>query len=261
MMKKLIKYDLKNMTRILVYMYAISIALAIITRLILLGKEAQIVYIIGQVFLGCTISAVVNILVNTFVHILRTFLNDFYKDRSYLIHTLPVSKDKLLASKYISSLIVILLSVTVSLLSLFILFYTKELGEGLSIMLSSQMTGFNMSAWVFLALIAGLLLMQICMYMSFGFAAIVKANTYNYKRVIKGIGWFALYYGIANTAVLVTAIVGCLIFSDVSELFLNVVTQNTFLTILVCAFITYLTCAIVFYLICKKTFNKGVNVD
>jgi len=127
MIAKLLKHDLKKMLRVLVYIYCISIALSTITRIINIGRDIQAVFILGQVFAGLTYSALGSILVNTFVQILVVFISNFYKDESYLTHTLPVPKAKLLLSKYISSLIVIISSVLVCFVSLFIMFYSRFL--------------------------------------------------------------------------------------------------------------------------------------
>ncbi|MBR2397154.1 MAG: hypothetical protein IKA97_00055, partial [Clostridia bacterium] len=63
MIRKLMKYDLKKMTNLLIYLYPITILMAGITRLINLGKEIQLIFIIGQIFAGITYSLVANILV------------------------------------------------------------------------------------------------------------------------------------------------------------------------------------------------------
>ena len=52
MIKKLMKYDIKKMSRILIYIYASAICLAGITRLINIGKNIQAIAIIGHVFAG-----------------------------------------------------------------------------------------------------------------------------------------------------------------------------------------------------------------
>ena len=75
MLSKLIKYDTKKMSKILVYIYAITLGLACITRLINIGKDIQIISIIGSVFAGLTYSAMFNIIVNMFVHILKVFIS------------------------------------------------------------------------------------------------------------------------------------------------------------------------------------------
>ena len=92
------KYDLKKMTKLLIYLYPITIALAGITRLINIGKDIQVISIIGSVFASLTYTLVANILVNTIIAIILSFTTSFYKDQSYLTHTLPVKKEKLLLS-------------------------------------------------------------------------------------------------------------------------------------------------------------------
>ena len=206
MIRKLLKYDIKKITRILIYVYAISIALAIITRLINIGKDIQAIKILGMVFAGCTYSAIGNVLVNTFVHILDVFIKNFYRDESYLTHTLPVSKNKLLASKYIASLIVIFASVAVCFLSLFTIFYSKSFVEGLKMFIEATVAGFDISVGLFVTLIALLLLSQICCIITMAFTAIVKANTYNSKRVIKGVMWFIVFYLGTMIVTLLTAV-------------------------------------------------------
>ena len=67
MIKKLMKYDIKNITKILWIMYVIAIPLAVATRLLNLGKEIQIINILSKILLGCTFSAIANILVNKFL--------------------------------------------------------------------------------------------------------------------------------------------------------------------------------------------------
>ena len=100
MLKYLMKYDIKKMTKLLIYLYPITIALAGITRLINIGKDIQILTIIGSVFASLTYTLIANILINAIIAIIATFTTNFYKDQSYLTHTLPVKKEKLLLSMY-----------------------------------------------------------------------------------------------------------------------------------------------------------------
>ena len=162
MLNKLFKYDFKRMSRILVYMYAISIALALITRLVFLGNKIQFVFIIGQILQGFTFSAIANVLVNTFVHILSAFIRNFYKDESYLTHTLPVTKTNLLTSKFLSALLVIFCSVFVCFLSLFIMFYSPEFMASIKLFIQATVANFNMSIGGFIAIIVSLLFIQTC---------------------------------------------------------------------------------------------------
>lgn len=262
MIKKLMKYDIRNMTRILIYFYFISIIAAVITRLINIGDHIQFISIIGKVFEGITIAAIVNTIINTFTHIIiKGFIHNFYKDESYLTHTLPVTKKQLLISKYISSLIVILLSVFVSFISLFIVFYSKEFVEGLKAFVNLTVSGFNISAGLFITLIALVLFTQICSLISMSFTAVVKGNTYNNKRAIKGMVWFAVYYFGSTLVTVLLAVIVFAIGGNIGELTAAQMSQDSFLVIFVLAIIANIIYTAVHCLLTYKLFNRGVNVD
>ena len=239
MIAKLMKHDLKRMYKVLVYIYIITIGLAGITRLINIGKNIQAIAILGGIFAGITYAGVGSVLVNTFVHILRVFIGSFYKDESYLTHTLPVSKSKLLLSKYLSSIIVILTSVVVSFVSLFLVLYTKEFAIGLKSLISATISGFNMPAWLFLTLLAFIVFFQICSNISMAFLAIVKGNQYNSKRIPKGLGWFALFYFGSTYVTLMIAVIIFAISGNISQLFASVLSQGAFMTIIILGLVLY----------------------
>jgi len=261
MMNKLLKHDLRKSFRVLVYIYAICIILSGITRFINIWQNIQAVFIIGQIFAGLTYSAIGSILVNTFVQILVTFNTSFYKDESYLTHTLPVKKSKLLLSKYLSSLIVILTSVVVVFASLFVLFYSHEFVLWLKYSIESVVANLNMSVGLCITMFIVIIFSQICATMSMAFTAIVKANTHNHHRVPKGLGWFALFYfGSMYCSVMVIAIIFA-ITGNISQLLATTMTQSAFILLIIMGLILYIAYTIIFYYICYKMFNKGVNVD
>lgn len=262
MIKKLMKYDIKNMTKILIYFYFISIIAAGITRLINLGDHIQFIAIIGKVFEGITIAAIVNTIINTFTHIIiKGFIYNFYKDESYLTHTLPVTKKQLLVSKYLSSLIVVLTSVAVSVLSLFILFYSKEFMSGLKMLIEVAVSEFNMSAELFVTLLVLVIFTQFSSMISMTFTSVVKANTYNTQRVIKGLIWFAIYYFGSSVITVLLAVVTFAIGGNIHELLAAQMSQGAFTTILILALVANILYTAVHCLLTYKLFNKGVNID
>ena len=113
----------------------------------------------------------------------------------------------------------------------------------------------------FITLVLMLFFAQICSLISMAFAVIVKANTYNKKRVQKGLLWLlAFYFGSMNAVVL--AVLGVFaVTGNISQLFAAALSQSAFITVLVAGMISYVLVAIVFYLLCDKWFKKGVNVD
>ena len=261
MLKTLMKYDIKKMTKLLVYLYPITIGLAVITRLINLGNNIQVVAIIGSVFASLTYTLIVNILVNTIISIIMTFINNFYKDHSYLTHTLPVKKEKLLLSMYLSALVVIFISVFVGFLALFIVLYSKTFALGLTELLKQSVIGLNISVGGFVTLFAFIIFTQICSIMSAGFASIVIGNRYNKKRGLKGFCWFLLFYFGAMISTLFVAIIASAISGDISNLFAETLAGSTFISILVVALVVNAVYAIIMYFICLWQFKKGVNVD
>ena len=261
MIARLLKYDIKKMTRILVYMYVISIALAGITRFINIWKDIPAINILGLVFAGCTYSAIGNVLVNTFVHILSVFIKSFYKDESYLTHTLPVKKSDLLNSKYISAITVVFLGVAVSFLSLFILFYSKSFMTVIGNFISATVADFNMSSGAFIALVSVLIFLELCSFITMGFAAIIKANTYNTKRTLRSFLWFIIFYLATMAVTVLSAIAVFAISGNASELLSKTFSQETFLRLMWIAIIDYLIYSVAFFFISHKLFNRGVNVD
>ena len=261
MTKSLLKYDLKNMTKILIYIYIIAVGLAGLTRLINIGSNIQTIAIIGYIFSGLTYSAIGSILVNTFVHILRVFVCNFYKDESYLTHTLPVSKKQLLLSKFLASLIVIFASVFVCFLCFFILFYSPDFMQAIKGFVATAVAGFNMPVWLFIVLIVAVVFSQICAIISMAFSSVVKANTYNHKRVIKGLIWFGLFYFSSIIVTLLLVLLAFAVTGNISQFFATTLSQSSFVGILIVGLLAYIAYSIIFYFICQKLFEKGVNVD
>ena len=95
MLKKLIKSDLKDVYKILVIFYGLSLFFAILTRLFLSIENSFIMEVIGKICSGVTISMMFNILINNLMRLWVRFKHNFYGDESYLTHTLPVDKKTL----------------------------------------------------------------------------------------------------------------------------------------------------------------------
>ena len=261
MIAKLMKYDIKKISKLLVYLYGAALISAGVTRFIYLWKDIQVVAILGYIFSGMTYSLIASILVNTFVQILRVFINNFYKDESYLTHTLPVDKHHLLLSKFLSGLVVIFSSVLVCFASLFILFYSKEFVLGLTTFIETMVSSYNMSTAGFISLLVLLIFAQICSLISMSFAATVKANTYNKKRVSKGLLWFLVFYFGSMNATLLSVLIVFAITGNLSQFLAATLSQTAFITISIVGLISYIFMAVLFYILCDKWFKKGVNVD
>ena len=261
MLNKLMKYDLKKMYKVLVVFYCLSLILAIICRVFNeLGNifAFRVLYII---FSSIEYAIIANVIVHAFVRIILRFNNNFYKDESYLTHTLPVSKQKLLLSKYLSSLIVIFSSVVIVFLSFFIMFYDVQTIEVISNFLTALSGQFNFSVAGFISLVVVSLFVQICSIISMTFYAIVLGNRANEKRALKSLLWIALVYIISIIFSLLCIFAVSAMFNVANEIFSNVVSGKTLLIVFVLAIILYSTYSIFFYFLSNRAFNNGVNVD
>ena len=123
MLKKLLKYDLKNMFKFLVIFYVIALFFAILTRIFLNIENSLVMKIIGQVCSGVTISMIFNILINNLMRSWIRFKQNLYGDESYLTHTLPIEKKTLYLSKIITAIITMFVSIVVIGLTLFIAYF------------------------------------------------------------------------------------------------------------------------------------------
>ncbi len=261
MIKKLYKYDIKKMSRVLIWFYVLSLSFAVVARLVNIGKHIQSIMIIGKILEGFTYSAIANVLINTVIHILNAFIKGFYRDESYLTHTLPVTKNQLFVSKFLAAITIIIASVLVSVASILILFASKDFFTQIKALLAMVVDGFNMNGGLFLFIIVFLILIEIICMMTMSFTAIIKGNTYNSKRVIKGVIWFFIYYMGATMINLSIIAIVFAITGNISELLASVMSAKSFVVILVVSLIAYVGFTVFHYILANKLFNRGVNVD
>ena len=262
MLKKLIKYDFLKMFYVLPYFYVATLVFAGLTRLVNIWSDYQFMFILGQILQGTAIALMVNSFINALIGILiRAFRFSFYGDESYLTHTLPVSKSQLLLSKFISAVLILLSTFAVILLSLAIIFYSKEFVEIIKIALEASITGLNVSPILLIFLIAFAVFFQFLAMMLIGFASIVKGHSYNNGKISKSFLWFAIFYVASSVLSLIIIAFALLISGNITDVFSTVLKSETFLTLIISAPIIYTVYTLVFYLITHKLFLKGVNVD
>ncbi len=121
MLSKLLKYDFRSLSKILVPVYFVGLLLAIITRIAnMLAKEFSIFSVPSGFISAIFIIVLIAIPIVTFIFTILRFYQNLIKDEGYLMHTLPVSKNHLILSKAISSTTFIFLSFLFTILSLFI---------------------------------------------------------------------------------------------------------------------------------------------
>ena len=102
MLKKILKYDLLYIYKVLIVFYTLSLFFAVMTRITTIDNPPLIMLIINKILSGTTIALIINIIINSIMRIWVRFKNNIYGDESYLTHTLPVKKRKHIFIKNIS---------------------------------------------------------------------------------------------------------------------------------------------------------------
>lgn len=121
MLNKLLKYDFKSLSKILIPVYLVSLLLAVVTRIANMLAEQFNIFSVPSSFISAIfIVALIAIPIMTFIFTILKFYQNLIKDEGYLMHTLPVSTNNLILSKTISSTVFICLSFIFTILFLFV---------------------------------------------------------------------------------------------------------------------------------------------
>ena len=261
MLSKLFKYDFKWMTKV-TYIYAlILVVISIALKIVESVDQTFLLVILDKILVSMFISCVVSILLTCSIRIWVRFINNFYKDGSYLTHTLPVTKNELFNSKVLAGICSLLLSVLVIVICLAFVYLNKSTIEELKMMWDSLVAAYNsVFAVLFVVGLVVLIILEIIYIMMAGILGITIGHRSNNFKMIKSIAVGLVSYGLLSAMSLgVIAIVSKIIDYDIIGN--GFPSMNYLIGVGSAGLAVYLIYNIVYYLIAKKVFNKGVNVD
>lgn len=111
MLTKLLKYDFKSLSKVLLPVYGISLLLALLTRIANILADKFSVFSVPSGFISAIfVIILIAVPIVTFIFTILKFYQNLVKDEGYLMHTIPVSKHSLILSKTISSTIYLVIS-------------------------------------------------------------------------------------------------------------------------------------------------------
>ncbi|MBO4245432.1 MAG: hypothetical protein J5892_01675 [Bacilli bacterium] len=261
MLGKLLKYDFKWINKIM-YVYFILLALISIAVKIVESLDQTIFLVIvdkalSSMFIGCAASTIVTCLIRIWVR----FINNIYKDESYLTHTLPVTKNQIFNAKIIASILSILMSGVVVAICFAFIYLNSSTIDALKIRYQSLVDIYNSVFAIFFIIGLVLLVVFESIYiMISGILGIVIGHRFNNGKIIASIGIGIGCYSLLSTMSLV--IIG--IISNVIDYDIignGFPTMNYVTAVGLSSILIYLVYDIVYYFIAKKLLNKGVNVD
>ena len=264
MLNKLLKYDLKYMIRNMSVFYILAIFFAIVTRILFSVNQSAIISIISQITLGCMFSMVASVLMNTMLRSWIRFRDSLYKDEAYLTHTLPVTKNNIYNSKFIQTLIFFFVGFIVILLSLFIVYYSKENWLVITNYIKTITIGLNMSTVFFIGIAIILIFLEVFNAIQCGFLGIILGHKKNNCKVGYSVLFGFIIYLVAQTMVLGLVFVYGLFDPSVMGLFETgkvLVDVNAFKLLGILSSILYVIIIFIMSIICKRLLNKGVNIE
>lgn len=264
MLKKLIKYDLIWSMKVIIIFLSIGMGFAILGRLFSLIPDSFIFDIVSKICNGVALSMLISGVINSIIRSWVRFILTFYKDESYLTHTLPIDKNTHFLSKAISSIVTVAISCIVLFIGLIVMYYSKDtikmLKDSLNIISSTlDSTVFGLLLVVVLVIVLEVLFILFC-----GYFGIVLGYSFNQNKVFKSVIFGIIVYLGSSSLSLIVMVISSLFNEGLKGLLFNGSGQLEFsllVGLMWAAVIIYTIYCAIIYFVTNKLFNKGVNID
>ena len=262
MLLKVLKYDLKFTYKNLIIFYTLSLFFALLGRICGIFDNSGIMLILSKINNGIAISMIVSVIINNLMRVWARLVLNFYKDESYLTHTLPVKKSTLYLSKVLCGIITMLTSTLVIAVTILICYYSKENIELLKNSLNLVASIYESSITSLILQIFTLIFLEFTFILLTGYIGIILGHKTNNNKMLKSCLYGFLVYMALSIIILLVIYISGLFNSDIMSIFKSTTfTLSVFKTVLLIAMITYFILIVLEYIIGLKTVNKGVNID
>lgn len=259
MLGKLLKYEYKATSRYFIGLY-IVLALLTIGNKVMITIEAttdidlKVVDILFGIIMASYVIAIIAIAVATVVLMLRRFYFNMLKDEGYLTFTLPATVGQHIASKMIVCITWVIATIVLTVVSIFVVTYSKDIDYARGISDSVQELT-RLGAWGYVAegIIAAIVTvigMPILMY-----ACLSIGQLYTKHRVVGAILAYIGYY-IINQVVSSVFLVICmhsLGYSYDTSAFTN--------QVLIFSIVLSIVISIVSYVVTHYILSKKLNLE
>ena len=263
MLGKLLKYDLKWVYKVVVIFYILSVVFSILTRVFFSIENSVLFSVLAHIMQGTMIALLVNSLVNGLIRSWVRFIQNVYKDESYLTHTLPVEKKNIYLSKVLTAMIVSFTTVLVAILCLFIAYYSKANMEVLKTFLKLAASTYDTTVIALILVVAAVVFLEILFISLIGYVAIIIGFKSNKSKMVKtivlGIVLYLLTSGFTLLIVYLIGLSNPAVMNVINTT--EILNFNAIKSVMRIGIITYIVYNLIYYIIGRIQFSKGVNIE
>lgn len=214
MLGKLMKYELKATSRLLIPLYLILFVISLINRFVFsVNGFDRSFNVISQFFMITYITAIFAVVTATLIYMVVRFYKNLLTDEGYLMFTLPAKTHDLITSKLLIALLWSIISITAVLVSTFITFATPQSINFTIEGIREGITAFNREVggiWVlFLVELIVMILLGIVAKILMVYASIAIGQLFSKHKIIGSfVAYIAIYTIIQFLAMLVVIPLG-----------------------------------------------------
>lgn len=264
MLRKLLKYDLKDSFNKVILIYgSLAVVLAAAYRFFNLFADIPLWDFISSFCFGAAISMAISTIINIVIHTWVNFNISVYGDRGYLTHTLPVHKRTIYHSKLLSAFLSLLAGVVILLIVFLFLLFSDDYAQIIKELFGTISKVYQIDIGILLTVIALELLVQTFSLIQSGLIGSILGH-----RMQSGKRGFSFLYGcllyFASQGLALIGLLGCaLLKRDMLSVFYSTQPPSVSVikSIMVSAVIVYALVNVLFYFMAIKTFRKGVNLE
>lgn len=263
MLVKLLRYDLKWIYKTVGIFYLLALILSICTRCLSQIENSVLFSVVAKI---CLIAASIMMLASLIICFMRLwsrFVNNMYRDESYLTHTLPIKIQTIYLSKVLSAIVTLFTTMIVILICLFICFYSKETLEIVKQSLELAVVTYDTTVIKLILLISFVLFLEVMFLVMTGYLGIIMGHKYGQKKMIKSVIMGIFLYFIAQVITLMLIGIFGLFNNDIMNLIntTKMISIDAIKIIMYYGILLYTIYNLAYYFIGSHLLKKGVNID
>lgn len=260
MLSKLMKYDLKATSRLLVPLYIILLFMSIINRFVInMNDNNEVVRIIRVFLITAYATLIFVVLVVTVFYMIIRFYKNLLTDEGYLMFTLPTKTHQLITSKLLITLFWSIISIVVILISIFIMFASPDsiptAINGIKEALAELYREFGGNGVLMFTELILMCLLGLVSNILLIYASIAMGQLYSKHKIIGSFVSYMIIYTVIQFLLIIIMVAFGVFIPEVSEI--SILPQVIFPVVIIILIMT----SACFYLATNYIFKRKLNLD